>query len=213
METFLGGNWALRGAYTYLDAEYVGAPVENTSFTFISAAGNCAPKVVTALNGNQAVVCIVSLDGKKLEDAPEGKFVGSIGYTRPLADDLNFFVETDFLWIDKRYIEATNENWVEADTNVDLRIGFRTDKWDVTGYVSNVFDDDTIASAAGGPSLGCCFILGSGIDLVNQEPPAAGSSPNEPGKTVTVELPQFRYAFAPDPRVVGLRARYRFGGE
>ena len=221
METFLAGNWNLRGSYTYLDAEYVGARVENTSFTFISAAGNCAPKVVTALNGSQAVVCIVSLDGKKLEDAPEGKFVGSVAYTLPMANDLNFFVEADFLWIDKRFIEATNENWVEADTNVDLRIGLRTEKWDVTGYVSNVFDDDTIVSAAGGPSLGCCFILGSGIDLSNVEPPAndsdpdtfADETPQEPGKTVIVELPAFRYAFAPDPRVIGLRARYRFGGE
>jgi len=213
LETFLGGNWQLTGSYTYLDAKYVGASVENTSFTFISAAGNCQPTVVTALSGNQSVVCLVSLDGKKLEDAPRGKFVGSIGYSLPMAEDLNFFVETDFLWVDKRYIEATNENWVEADTNVDLRIGFRTERWDVTGYVSNVFDDDTIASAAGGPSLGCCFILGSGIDLAGRQPPAADAATNEPGKTVTVELPSFRYAFAPDPRVVGLRARYRFGGE
>jgi outer membrane receptor protein involved in Fe transport len=115
--------------------------------------------------------------------------------------------------VDTRYIEATNENWVEADTNVDLRIGLRADRWEVIGYVSNLFDDDTIASAAGGPSLSCCFILGSGIDLSGVEPPAANPDTNEPGKTVTVELPQFRYAFAPDPRVIGVRARYRFGGE
>jgi outer membrane receptor protein involved in Fe transport len=196
MSTFLGGEWNVTAAYTYLNAEYVDAQVVNTSFTFISAAGNCAPTVVTALNGSQAVVCNVSLDGKKLEDAPRGKFVSSIGYNLPLADDLNFFVETDFLWIDKRFIEATNENWVEPDTNVDLRIGLRTDRWDITGYVSNLFDDDTIASAAGGPSLGCCFILGSGIDLAGREPPAAdipdwepsttSPSSNEPGKTVIV---------------------------
>lgn len=211
--TFLGGNWTISGAYTYLDAEYVKAPVENTSFTFIAGAGNCTPQVVTALSGNNALVCIVSLDGKKLEDAPEGKFVGSIGYDLPVSDDMNLFVESDFLWVDKRYIEATNENWVEADTNVDLRIGLRSDRWEVLGYVTNLFDDDNIASAAGGPSLSCCFILGSGIDTSDQEPPAANPATNEPGKTVTVELPQFRYAFAPDPRVIGIRARYRFGGE
>lgn len=213
MTTFLGGNWTLTGSYTYLDAEYVDAPVENTSFTFIAGAGNCAPKVVTGLNGQASVVCTVRLDGKKLEDAPKGKFVGGIGYELPLADDMRLFVESDFLWVDKRYIEATNENWVEADTNVDLRLGLRSDKWEVIGYVTNVFDDDTIASAAGGPSLGCCFTLGSGIDVGGVEPPAANPATNEPGKTVIVELPQFRYAFAPDPRVIGIRARYRFGGE
>lgn len=210
---FLGGNWDLRAAYTYLDAEYVDAPVENTSFTFIAAAGNCDPTVVTGLNGSRSIVCIVSLDGKKLEDAPKGKFVGSIGYDIPIGQDLSLFVETDFLWVAKRYIEATNESWVEEDTNVDLRIGLRSDRWEVLGYISNVLDDDTIVSAAGGPSLGCCFILGSGIDLLGREPPSANAATNEPGKTVTVELPAFRYAFAPDPRVIGLRARYRFGGE
>ena len=126
---------------------------------------------------------------------------------------MDFFVETDFLWVDKRYIEATNESWVESDTNVDLRIGLRSDNWDVTGYVSNVFDDDTIANVLGGPSLSCCFILGSGIDLAGAGTAGERPGTTEPGKTVIVELPQFRAAFAPDPRVIGIRARYRFGGE
>lgn len=213
MTPFLGGNWKLNGSWTWLDAKYVDAPVENTSFTFIAAAGNCTPKVVTALNGSKAVVCTVSLDGKKLEDAPKGKFVGNVAYEIPLANDRRAFIETDFMWVDKRYIEATNEDWVEPDTNVDLRWGLRTDKWEVMGYVSNLFDDDTIASVGGGPSLSCCFILGSGIDLSGSQPPARNDATHEPGKTVMVELPQVRFAFAPDPRVIGIRASYRFGGE
>ncbi|MCL4720457.1 MAG: TonB-dependent receptor [Gammaproteobacteria bacterium] len=215
---FLGGTWDLRGSYTWLEAQYVDAVVTNSSFTFIAGAGNCSPTVTrppvneddNPFNDIAPVpLCNVSLDGKKLEDAPSGKFVGSIGYKKPFASELDFF------WVAKRFIEATNESWVEPDTNVDLRIGVRGEKWDVTGYVSNVFDDDNIVSVLGGPSLSCCFILGSGIDLNDQEPPA---NPNtvgnvEPGKTVMVELPQFRAAFAPDPRVIGIRARYRFGGE
>ena len=214
---FLSGNWQFNGSYTWLDAKYVGAGVENTSFTFIAAAGNCTMKEL----GPQTTVCQVSLDGKKLEDAPKGKFTGSIGYTLPLGEDLSFFTETDFMWVAKRYIEATNENWVESDTNVDLRLGVRGRNWEVMGYVNNVFDDDTVTSVLGGPSLSCCFILGSAIDISGREPPSddpggdpsdGDQAPNEPGKTVTVELPQFRAAFAPDPRVVGIRARYRFGG-
>lgn len=146
---FLGGNWQFNGSYTYLDAQYVDAPVENTSFTFIAGAGNCLPQVVTGPAGKASVVCLVSLDGKKLEDAPAGKFVGTINYNRPLANGLDFFAETDLLWVAKRYIEATNENWVEADTNVDLRLGLRGNEWEVIGYLSNVFNDKTIASAAG----------------------------------------------------------------
>ncbi len=221
--SFLGGKWTLSGSYTWLDAQYVDAVVANSSFTFIAGAGNCAPIVTNPAVNNDSnplnniapsPLCNVSLDGKSLEDAPSGKFVGSVGYSVPLpfADEMKFFVETDFLWVAKRYIEATNESWVEPDTNVDLRFGVRGEKWDVTGYISNLFDDKTIANVLGGPSLSCCFILGSGIDLAGQEPPA-NDLVSEPGKTVIVELPQFRAAFAPDPRVIGIRARYRFGGE
>lgn len=218
---FLGGNWSFTGSYTWLDAQYVDAVVTNSSFTFIAGAGNCTPTVTNPGVNNDGdplndiaptALCNVSLDGKRLEDAPSGKFVGSVGYTLPIAEDMNFFVESDFLWVAKRYIEATNESWVEPDTNVDLRFGVRSGNWDVTAYVSNVFDDDTIANVLGGPSLSCCFILGSGIDLASQEPPA-NNLETEPGKTVIVELPQFRAAFAPDPRVIGIRARYSFGGE
>jgi outer membrane receptor protein involved in Fe transport len=221
MTPFLGGNWSLAGSYTWLDAKYVDAVVTNNSFTFIAGAGNCTPRVTRPTVNEDtnpyndvapATICDVSLDGKKLEDAPAGKFVGSVGYTLPVADGMDFYVESDLLWVDKRFVEATNENWVEADTNVDLRLGVRTNRWDVQGYVLNVFDDDTIANVLGGPSLSCCFILGSGIDLADRQPPA-NDYETEPGKTVTVELPSFRAAFAPDPRVIGVRARYRFGGE
>jgi outer membrane receptor protein involved in Fe transport len=210
--TFLGGNWVLKGSYTWLKAEYGSKTVvPNNSFTFIAGAGNCEPIVVTALNGQESMICNVSLDGKKLEDAPEGKFVGQIQYRKPVGAALDLVAEADFNWTAKRYIEATNENWVEADTNLNIRIGFEGDRWDVIGYVNNVFDDDTIVSVLGGPSLACCFVLGSGIDLTDVEPPAANPANNEPGKTVTVELPAFRAAFAPDPRVIGIQARYRFG--
>ncbi len=209
---FLGGNWVFKGAYTWLDAEYVDAVTPNTSFTFISGAGNCTPTVVTALSGNQSLVCNVSLDGKKLEDAPEGKFIGEIQYTMPLENGMDLFAQLDFTWTDERFIEATNENYVEADTNLNLLLGMRGERWEVQGYVTNLLDDDTIYSVLGGPSLSCCFILGSGIDLADRQPPAANPDANEPGKTVTVELPAFRAAFAPDPRVVGLRLKYSFGG-
>ncbi|MEZ5564994.1 MAG: TonB-dependent receptor [Gammaproteobacteria bacterium] len=67
---FLGGNWRLNGSYTYLDAQYVDAPTENTSFTFISGAGNCTPKAVTALNGNKSLICIVSLTARSWRMRP-----------------------------------------------------------------------------------------------------------------------------------------------
>ena len=76
---FLGGQWSLTGSYTWLDAQYVDAVVTNSSFTFIAGAGNCSPTFPNpAVNQDDnpyndiapSVLCDVSLDGKKLEDAP-----------------------------------------------------------------------------------------------------------------------------------------------
>jgi outer membrane receptor protein involved in Fe transport len=213
---FLGGNWLVTGSYTWLDAKYVGATVPNNSFTFISSAGNCTPtalvKGVPDLPGRPAddpadsVICNVSLDGNQLEDAPRNKVVSSLNYNKPVGDDLSLVVQADFQWTDKRYIENTNESYVEAYSITNLRLGLQSRRWEVWAYANNVFENDTVYTVINGPGLSSSFILGSGIDVSSSGQP-------DVDKTVTVELPQFRAAVMPDPRVVGLRARIRFGGQ
>jgi outer membrane receptor protein involved in Fe transport len=212
---FLGGNWFLNGSYTWLDAKYVGAVVPNNSFTFISSAGNCTPTAlvrgVPDLPGRPAddpadsVICNVSLDGNQLEDAPRNKFVGSLNYKFPLADEMDLVAQADFQWTDKRYIENTNESYVDAYSVTNVRLGLQSRRWEVWAYANNVFENDTVYTVINGPGLASSFILGSGIDV------SAAGQPDA-DKTVTVELPQFRAAIMPDPRVIGLRARVRFGG-
>ena len=108
-------------------------------------------------------------------------------------------------WVDERYTDETNISYTDAIWNTDFRVGLQAANWDALIYVDNVFDDDTIQSTGGGPGLGCCFVLGSGIDL-------AAASPL-PDDIVMVDLPLFRSAFLRPPRVIGIRGSYRFGGD
>ena len=97
--------------------------------------------------------------------------------------------------------------------NVDLRVGLTTERWEVLAYVRNLLDNDVVAFTGGGPSLGCCFMLGSSIDLDAETDPDTGEvTYQDPGTAVIVDLPLFTTAFLPDPRVIGLRATFRFGG-
>jgi outer membrane receptor protein involved in Fe transport len=202
ISTFLGGDWTFTGSYTWLDAEYTEFLVTNGSPTTTAIAGNCTATFVQTAEGPEGL-CVVSYSGNKLEDAPEGSFVGSIRYGLPIGGDLEFFIEADAQWKDSQFTDITNKQELQAYWNADMQIGLLANNWEVLAYVTNLFDDDTVRSAGGGPGLGCCFVLGSTIDLAGQAIP----------ETVVVDLPLYTSAFLPPPRVIGVRASYRFGGD
>lgn len=214
--TFLGGSWSLAGAYLYIDGEYKNYVDIATSENNIALAGNCIPAtlkevviVSDPLTGQGTAqeiyraACQVSFDGNKLERAPKHSLVGNVGYTVPMGDSLEGIVELSGQWKSKQYIEYTNESWIGAYENFDLRLGVVSDRWEVIGYVENLLDDDAIRTASSQPGLGCCFNLGVSVDLSGQ----LGSIGS------TAEVPNARAAFLTPPRVIGLRAKYRFGGE
>jgi outer membrane receptor protein involved in Fe transport len=214
--TFLGGDWIVQGAYLYIDGEYKDYTDIATSENNIALAGNCVPATlketvivtdpVTGLGTSRELnraACAISFDGNKLERAPEHSFVGNVSYTVPIGDTLEGIAELGMQWKDEQFIEYTNESWLDAYWNFDLRAGLRSDKWELIGYVENLLDDDSIRSASNQPGLGCCFALGVTVDLAG----ALGSIGS------TAEVPNTRAAFLTAPRVFGLRANYRFGGE
>ena len=67
-------------------------------------------------------------------------------------------------------------------------IGISSENWDVLLYVDNVFDDDTVKSA---------IDVGSQVNTARM-----GVFPPGPTDGVVVSMP--------DPRIIGLRAGYRF---
>ncbi len=211
---FLGGNWTLRGAYTYIDGEYTDLTDNATSENNVATAGNCEKSFIevnTGIDGDdpddepdivRRASCKISWSGNTLEDAPEHAFTGTVAYARPFTQAVDFFVAADVQWTDDRFIEFSNESYVDAYWNTDLQLGFQGERWEILGYVTNLFDDDTVRSASSGPGLSCCFTLGVAVDLSGQ---AFGGS--------TAEVPIPKAAFLPPPRVVGMRFRWRFGGD
>lgn len=214
---FLGGEWMVGGAYLYIDGEYKDYIDIATSENNIALAGNCEPATLreTVIVNNPSTgqptaqeifkaACRVSYDGNELERAPKHSFVGNVSYSRLFGDTLEGIAELGMQWKDKQYIEYTNESWLGDYWNFDLRFGVRSDRWEVLGYVENLLDDDAVRSTSSQPGLGCCFVLGVATDIPTAQLGSLGS---------TAEVPNARAAFLTPPRVFGLRANWKFGGE
>jgi outer membrane receptor protein involved in Fe transport len=172
-------------AYTHLDTEYGDYKANTRSATTISQVGNCRQVTLTSATGER-VFCEVDYGGNELEKSPEHTLSSTTSYIRPLwSTGFDGLVEVDANYTSDRYKDDNNFTEIESAWIINLRLGVQDDQWSVIGYVDNAFDDDTIT--AGGtiaPDFGAGFAI----------PP-----------TLQVSSP------LPRPRVVGLRANYRFG--
>lgn len=210
LSEFLGGTWGVNGAYLYTDGEYTDFTEITSSETKIAINGSCKQAILSReveISGGQTVLverpaCEINWNGHSFERAPEHSFVGGITYSRPLSDALEAFGGLDAQWKDEQFVEFENETTLDSYWNFDLRAGVRSERWEVLGYVTNLFDDDTIRSASSQPGLSCCFVLGVTTDLRPNGNGSVGS---------TAEVPSPKAAFLPPPRVIGVRATYRFG--
>jgi outer membrane receptor protein involved in Fe transport len=208
MTEFLGGSWGVNGSYLYTHGEYTDFTEVTSSESKIAINGACEQaelsRTVNTVSGPVTVTraaCRINWNGNKFERAPEHSLVGGVTYTRPISDELEFFSGLDAQWKDEQYIEFENESQLDAYWNLDFRTGVRAPQWEVIAYVTNLLDDDTIRSASSQPGLSCCFVLGVATDPSNING-TVGS---------TAEVPSPKAAFLPPPRIIGLRATYKFG--
>lgn len=192
---------SLNMAYTYLDAEYTDFIDEITSVQRLAYLQDCnltyrdntgaivqagAPNIVS-------VACLVDLSGNKLERTPEHAVALSASYLRPLQDTgLDLLLEANASWQDKRYLDQDQGLYFESYWNVDARIGLVHPKYEFIAYVDNLFDDDTIKSGGSGPDF--------------------GRQASELAFTAGLGISHF-FGTLPPPRIFGVRATYRFGGE
>ncbi len=97
-------------------------------------------------------------------------------------------------------MEAFNIVEFPAYSLTDMRLGLLADAWDIQLYVNNVFDDDTIIS--GGPNPGIANAQFNFGFTDRGTPPGIVAGP---------KIPNEIYANLPNPRIAGIRARFRFG--
>ncbi|MCL4790668.1 MAG: TonB-dependent receptor [Gammaproteobacteria bacterium] len=194
-------NLSLSASYAWLDAEYTDfafrtSSTNNVARSLAAGGGGCLalididpnPGAPTA-NDGLTDECLVSLTGNEVEDIPEHSFVGNAHYEAPLGvGNMSWYAETTAVFTDQRYMDEFNVKELDSYWLFNLRAGLREGKWDVTLFVDNLLDDDTIKSGAD---------FGSQVNTLRQ-----GQFPPAPTDGVVVSMP--------NPRVVGIRGAYRF---
>ena len=68
-------------------------------------------------------------------------------YEAPLAGERSWFVRGDVTFRDRMWDSIVNLAYVPRQTRVNLRGGLRAENWDLSLFVNNLFDDDTLESA------------------------------------------------------------------
>jgi outer membrane receptor protein involved in Fe transport len=189
-------HWYVSGAYTWLDATYskfeslTGSSTEVARTQF---AGNGGCLELIDINPDPVEItnaCRVSRNGNQIEDIAENSFVGYGKWNTTVGKgDLNLFVDTNVIFTDDRFVDENNVKKLDSYWLMDVRIGLVTDSWEVVLYADNIWDDDTPKSAGD---------FGSQTETFKQ-----AQWPPGPTDGLVVSMP--------DPRVVGVRAKFGFG--
>ncbi len=173
-------NLSMSLAYTWLDTEYTEYRQFTTGSGTIGYVGNCTPTTVAGQLG-----CLVDYSGNELEDAPENALVGNLRWQSGLVGATDWFFEGGFTYQDDRFDSAQNTLVFPAYVLFDFRVGITNENLDLTLYVDNAFDDDTVKTGFGDGSIPTFFAAGA---FLNQ-----GT------------------LYMPDKRSFGARLVYRFG--
>jgi iron complex outermembrane receptor protein len=188
--------FSLGGAYTYLNSEYTEFTLEtqsgnNVARDLAAGGGGCLQVVDDTPNGDTIGTCIVDLAGNDIEDVPTHSFVGNTRWQSPLlSTQMDWYADASFIYKDSRFIDEFNAKELNSYWLIDFRTGLIGDNWEAILFIDNLLDDDTVKSA---------LDFGSIVDSNRQ-----GFSPPSPPDGLILSLP--------DPRVVGIRANFTFGG-
>lgn len=205
-------NLTISAGYTWLDAKYNSFKTTNSSLGTITNAANCVPLTANlqpftgpATLTNRASTCEIDRTGNKLEDSPTHSLQFSPSWTAPLSGDLAYFVETSFQYTSKRFDTEDNNFFFRGYWNTDVRLGLNDENagWEVTAFVTNLFNDDKIKTGFASPNFNGSYCLGGAPCNIPPIPPL-GAGP------FNFVLPNHFTASLPDKRQIGIRAKYTF---
>ncbi|SDA36819.1 TonB-dependent receptor [Sphingomonas sp. NFR15] len=133
----LASDLTLGGSVTYLDAKYTSFPV-----------AQCYPLQTAAL-GCTGTPARQNLTGTRVPQAPEWKFNVNADYSPRLTDTLRGVAQVNWQYQSSLYYAARDpETFQPAFHIVNLGIGIRDEdrRWEVVGFVNNVFDQQYYSS-------------------------------------------------------------------
>jgi len=218
----------ISGGYTYLDTEYTDFVEYSRSAGEIARDGTCVRVEDYLGSGDQ--YCMIDRSGNQFERAPKSAAVFNLSYEDQLGDTgATFFVQLNSRYQGKRFIDNSNDAYVQDYWRFDLNAGITKGPWDGVFYVKNLLDDDTVLSAGTGPDIGNSdFRFGMVMTFVQHSvrpypggpvvatytmPDVTGQYGSSDGLVSIVPAPMIRnmwYANMPDPRQIGMRVSYSF---
>lgn len=68
-------------------------------------------------------------------------------YEDEMSGDREWYARSDLTYIGKRYDSIVNFAYVPVQVRVNARVGMRTDKWEASLFINNLFDDDTLEAS------------------------------------------------------------------
>lgn len=139
---------------------------------------------------------LASLAGKKSPLVPAHKLTFSLGYSTQLANGWELSSSWDTTYQSDRYLQVHNLARLGASTLSNFRLSLSpNDAWRITGYVTNVFGDDS-------PQGGIRYLSFEApyINVPMVEPATGRQSVQQRDFGIT----------APLPRMWGIEASYRF---
>ncbi|HPF25338.1 MAG TPA: TonB-dependent receptor [Steroidobacteraceae bacterium] len=86
---------------------------------------------------------IVTLGKRQLPYSSDSTATASVLYEAPLGNDWRGYAQLDGVMRSSQYASVANLAETGDRTVADLRLGIVTDTWEIAGFVTNLFDDDT----------------------------------------------------------------------
>jgi outer membrane receptor protein involved in Fe transport len=172
---------SLNAAYTYLDAVYTDYTLLTRTPHIIAYANQC--EITTVGTGSQSTQCFVDLSGNRIERAPRHAASATLAYNTKVSEKISVLGEFALQYQSERFFEDLNAHTFGEFIMADVRLTVSGDRWSVTAYIDNLFNDRTIKSG---------FTQGDFSALFSS-----------PGSRSFV-------LYAPDPRRGGVRFTTRF---
>lgn len=180
-------------SYTYNDGKYKNFLDINAGVSAISRAAVHNPNACTVIVVSGQNRCRIDYSGNRLEGAPRHSLTMGGEVRGDVSADMGWFVDFDARVQSSRFTSFENSLSMDSYWLVDLRAGVKNDKWSVTAYLNNAFNDDTMKASA-------VYIQPWQIAYLNN----SGRTP------LAIQAPSGARALLPDKRQLGIRASMNF---
>ena len=137
--TVINENWGLNVAYGYVHAE-IKEQCDVEYGTFFGPDPAVCDQ--TRFPGGASVA------GNRTPNSPEHNGSASLTYQVPVnfGDDVEFYGRLDYLYEGTRYAQVYNFAETGVNQIANIRLGYRSDRWDASLWMKNMFDDQNANS-------------------------------------------------------------------